>query len=203
MSKHDILKAEWKLLGKPQMEYLQPNTEDWDKVANLEPGWYEDYDYRFAGDPHWELRQKWLDSDKKLLIECRNQDAGTGWFSASYPNWGVGLEYREAHTDEPETEVHEHIIPHPLYAAFDAAVLQATSGKGVRHGGDSEPFYDQPWYSIAKQSGVGGLVFQAMKKIGEASGKPDQESFERELLGGLVYGAMAYLYVQKHGFEKK
>lgn len=91
---------------------------------------------------------------------------------------------------------------HPLYEAFDDAVKQATKGKGVRHGGEATPFMDQPWHQVAKHTGVGGLVFQMVKKAQEACGKDDQESFERELLGALVYGGAAYLYVKKHGFKK-
>lgn len=105
-------------------------------------------------------------------------------------------------TTYPELEeVLENDNGHPLREAFEAAILQATKGKGERHGGDATPFFDQPWYSIAKQVGVGGLIFQSMKKAGEACGKPDQETFERELLGAIVYAGMAYLYVQIHGFK--
>lgn len=91
---------------------------------------------------------------------------------------------------------------HPLYEAFDDAVKQATKGKGERHGGDKTPFMDQPWHNISKHTGVGGLIFQMVKKAQEACGKDDQEAFERELLGALVYGGAAYLYVKKHGFKK-
>lgn len=95
----------------------------------------------------------------------------------------------------------ENANTHPLQEAFDACIQQVTKGKGERHGGDATPFFDQPWYSIAKQTGPTGLIFQSMKKAGEACGKPDQETFERELLGAIVYAAMAYLYTQKHGFK--
>ena len=95
----------------------------------------------------------------------------------------------------------ENTDAHPLQTTFDACIQQVTKGKGERHGGNATPFFDQPWYSIAKQTGPTGLIFQSMKKAGEACGKPDQETFERELLGAIVYAAMAYLYVQKHGFE--
>lgn len=91
---------------------------------------------------------------------------------------------------------------HPLYEAFDDAVEQATKGKGERHGGDKTPFMDQRWHNIAKSTGVGGLVFQMVKKAEEACEKDDQEAFERELLGALVYGGAAYLYVKQHGFKK-
>jgi hypothetical protein len=91
---------------------------------------------------------------------------------------------------------------HPLYEAFDDAVKQATKGKGMRHGGEATPFLTQPIFQISKHTGVGGLIFQMVKKAQEACGKDDQEAFERELLGALVYGGAAYLYVKQHGFKK-
>jgi hypothetical protein len=90
---------------------------------------------------------------------------------------------------------------HPLQEAFEACIRQVTTGKGEIHGGESEPFFDQPWHQISKRTGIGGLMFQAEKKLGEANGKPTQETFERELLGAMAYTAMAYLYSQKYGFN--
>lgn len=90
---------------------------------------------------------------------------------------------------------------HPLYQAFDDAVTQATKGKGVRHGGEATPFMEQPIFQVSKHTGVGGLIFQMVKKAQEACSKDDQEAFERELLGALVYGGAAYLYVKDHGFK--
>jgi len=88
---------------------------------------------------------------------------------------------------------------HPLQEVFDAVISQVTRGKGARHGGDITPFFDQPWYSISRQTGENGLIFQAMKKAGESCGKENQADFERELLGAIAYAAMAYLHVQIHG----
>jgi hypothetical protein len=90
---------------------------------------------------------------------------------------------------------------HELQKAFDDCILQVTKGKGVRHGGEATSFFLQPWHTIAQQTGPGGLVFQGMKKAGEACSKPDKDTFERELLGAIVYLAMAYLFVQEHGFN--
>lgn len=96
----------------------------------------------------------------------------------------------------------EHAAPyatHPLQEAYDAAIAQATGGKGVRHGGNSTPFMEQRWYRIAKSTGEGGLLFQGIKKAEEAGDKEDDEAFERELLGSLVYLGMTYLYFKRHG----
>lgn len=115
------------------------------------------------------------------------------------PAMGAAMSRQESATDAV-AKIMDY--SHPLYEAFDDAVKQATKGKGVRHGGEATPFMDQPWHQVAKHTGVGGLVFQMVKKAQEACGKDEQESFERELLGALVYGGAAYLYVKKHGFKK-
>jgi len=82
---------------------------------------------------------------------------------------------------------------HPLQQVFDLAIHQLTKGKGERHGGEAKPFLDQQWVSLADDYGVGGLFFQANKKLREAQGK-DGEARQRELLGALNYLAMGVLY---------
>ncbi len=115
------------------------------------------------------------------------------------PAMGAAMPRQESATDAV-AKIMDY--PHPLYEAFDDAVKQATKGKGERHGGDRTPFMEQPWHNISKHTGVGGLIFQMVKKAQEACGKDDQEAFERELLGALVYGGAAYLYVKQHGFKR-
>lgn len=87
----------------------------------------------------------------------------------------------------------EKQLNHPLMIACLAAVEQAMSGKGQRHGGDAVPFYDQQWVTLGKCHGVGFLTGQASKKLNEAAGKDDPEAFEREVLGAMVYAGMAFL----------
>ena len=77
-----------------------------------------------------------------------------------------------------------------------AAVLQATKGKGQRHGGDATPFLEQPWVKLYRTHGLGFLLGQADKKYHEALSKPDTESFEREILGAIVYLGMALLALE-------
>ena len=77
-----------------------------------------------------------------------------------------------------------------------AAVLQATKGKGQRHGGDTTPFLEQPWVKLYKTHGLGFLLGQADKKYHEALSKADTESFEREILGAIVYLGMALLALE-------
>lgn len=80
--------------------------------------------------------------------------------------------------------------------ALAAAVLQATKGKGQRHGGDTTPFLEQPWVKLYRTHGLGFLLGQADKKYHEALSKPDSESFEREILGAIVYLGMALLALE-------
>lgn len=100
---------------------------------------------------------------------------------------------------------------HPLYQAFKEAWRQATSGKGQRHGGDATPFYAQSWRHIADAQGPGFLVGQAEKKLHEAGvrvqTKPKDcseplpqvgdHAWQREVLGALVYGGMAWLHATR------
>lgn len=83
---------------------------------------------------------------------------------------------------------------HPLQTAFDAAINQATSGKGTRHGGDKTPFLEQDWRRIAHHHGIGFLTGQAEKKLSELSTKATDEEWRQELLGAIVYLGMAYLF---------
>jgi hypothetical protein len=88
---------------------------------------------------------------------------------------------------------------HPLETVFAQAIHQVTGGKGVRHGGDSTPFMDQPWLKLANTYGPGFLYGQSAKKAGEAMGKTGEQR-KRELLGAMVYLAMGILFEeQKNG----
>jgi len=88
---------------------------------------------------------------------------------------------------------------HPLYPVLMAAIDQAMNGKGERHGGAVTPFMDQPWAHYAKMHGRGFLTGQAAKKLEEAAtSKREGEAFKQEMLGAIVYAAMAIL---KEGVE--
>lgn len=87
-------------------------------------------------------------------------------------------------------------VHHPLYPVFMAAIEQATKGKGVRHGGDSIPFADQPLFHYAKMHGRGFLTGQAAKKLEEAASTRSGEAFVSEVLGALVYAAAAIIHEQ-------
>lgn len=83
-----------------------------------------------------------------------------------------------------------------LPEVLQAAVEQATKGKGQRHGGDRTPFLEQPWVRLYKTHGLGFLLGQADKKYHEALGKENQEDQTREILGAIVYLGMALLVLE-------
>lgn len=88
-------------------------------------------------------------------------------------------------------------MEHPLKDVFDLALAQATQGKGnERHSNGSE-FMEQPWVGLANVHGTGFLTGQAQKKIMEAvanKGKADYAWYEKEMLGAIVYLAMAIIH---------
>lgn len=73
------------------------------KPDSTEQGWWlflvkncvfrEDHDYRIKDDKHWQLRLKWIESNKTLPIEFYNVDT---WCPASYPTWDQDIKFREA-----------------------------------------------------------------------------------------------------------
>lgn len=89
--------------------------------------------------------------------------------------------------------VRADVADHPLFAIFEAAILQAMYGKGTRHGGNVTPFLDQPWVHYAKLHGRGFLTGQASKKLEEAASTRTGESFETEVFGSMVYAGMSVL----------
>lgn len=85
------------------------------------------------------------------------------------------------------------ILEHPLHEVFTAALHQATKGKGTRHGGESIDFLKQPWAHYATMHGRGFLTGQAAKKLEEAAATRKGPAFETEMLGAIIYCAMAVL----------
>lgn len=82
---------------------------------------------------------------------------------------------------------------HPLHYVFEAAIKQATHGKGERHGGSETPFMEQPWFHYAKMHGRGFLTGQAAKKLEEAASKREGQPFIDEVYGAMVYLGMAVI----------
>ena len=94
--------------------------------------------------------------------------------------------------------VHEAVMAHPLYPVLVAAIRQAMGGKGVRHGGATTPFLEQPWVHYVTMHGRGFATGQAAKKLEEAASTRDGKAFEQEVLGAIVYAGMSILKEQGH-----
>lgn len=100
----------------------------------------------------------------------------------------------------PPSDITEDLVPaveninHPLFPIMVAAIDQAIRGKGQRHGGGKIPFLEQPWKHYADMHGRGFLTGQAAKKLEEAASTRDGGAFETEVLGAIVFAAMAILY---------
>ena len=82
---------------------------------------------------------------------------------------------------------------HPLESVFRSAITQATTGKGMRHGGNITPFLEQPWAHYYNMHGRGFLTGQAAKKLEEAATLRHGVEFEEEAIGAIIYLAMAIL----------
>jgi len=90
-----------------------------------------------------------------------------------------------------------------LLLAYD----QSARGKGKERHARRRPFNLQPIAIIPEllgaHEGLGGLVYQVIKKSQESVGmvsKGRSESARAELLGAIVYAAAAYLHIER--FEK-
>ncbi len=88
----------------------------------------------------------------------------------------------------------DDVCAHPLYAQYVAAIKQAMYGKGVRHGGATTPFLEQPWRHYAAMHGRGFLTGQAAKKLEEAASTKTGEAFANEVRGAIVYLGMALIF---------
>jgi len=83
---------------------------------------------------------------------------------------------------------------HPLQEVFNLCLDQLTKGKGNDRHGKGKEFMDQPWKHLADAHGVGFLTGQSAKKLEEAQGFEECDRWEREMIGVIVYAAMAILY---------
>lgn len=67
--------------------------EEYVQRASLDHG----YEYSIVNDPRWELRLKWIDSDRTLPIEFSCDD-GQNWHKhtlSTPPTWHPSIKYRE------------------------------------------------------------------------------------------------------------
>lgn len=80
------------------------------------------------------------------------------------------------------------------------AYNQAARGKGKERHGNDLPFHEQPIMQIAKMSGIGGHVYQIMKKAQEAGnmvGRGDLDAAMHEFRGVINYAAAAILLAEE------
>ena len=87
-----------------------------------------------------------------------------------------------------------------LREVLDAAYAQSAYGKGRERHANDRPFDKQPVLEMARMVGVGGPVFQAMKKAQEAVGMANRGEIDKaihELLGTIVYAAAAVVLLKE------
>jgi len=128
---------------------------------------------RRAGDGEW---GRFLDNLRREQI---NQDAGR--LAELFASMG----------DHP-IDV-EDTWDEPIRRVLDGVVEQASTGKGVRHGGDAVPFLEQPWHHYGKMHGRGFLTGQAAKKLEEAASLREGDAFINEMNGAIAYCVMSIL----------
>lgn len=88
----------------------------------------------------------------------------------------------------------------PLSEVLDAALAQASAGKGSYRHANGRHFCSQPMMEITHMVGLGFPLGQAMKKAQEAArmmdrGEPDHA--RHELLGAIVYLAGAVIAIEE------
>lgn len=93
--KHAKFKAYWESIGKPKLEIFDIEDDpQWGLVSADIPNFCGD-NYRIKGDPHWELRREWVDSDFTLPIEGFHAIERT-WIPCPNPAWLKEHKYRKA-----------------------------------------------------------------------------------------------------------
>ena len=88
----------------------------------------------------------------------------------------------------------------PLADVLKEAFDQAAKGKGAERHADNKPFVDQPIFTVAGRHGVGFLLGQAEKKIGEAEGLNERggpPAAVPDLLGAINYIAAAIIWLRQ------
>lgn len=80
------------------------------------------------------------------------------------------------------------------------AFEQTASGKGQQRHGGNKPFRQQRIMTIARETGLGGLVFQSCKKAQEAQRMAGRDQFaaaKQEQLGAIIYLVAQYLLTEE------
>ena len=96
LNKHIKFAEHWVTVGRPILEVFS-GSEEWAtlrEATNMPINCFGGQDYRIKGDKHWELRRKWIDSDKSLPIEFYNTSDEV-WELVKNPYWFQDKTYRE------------------------------------------------------------------------------------------------------------
>ena len=140
---------------------------------------------------------KWVEYDLEFILDRIDEDHGYGTVTtrgnSDYPvgsvitfckrrfeNGGDGVILPMEHTAGTAC----------LRDVLDQAFAQVTHGKGDERHGHGRDFVEHPWVALRDLYGENFLFGQAAKKMAEAGDKEGEE-FEREVLGAIVYAAMA------------
>lgn len=91
--KHRKFAAYWDELGRPELEVKGYCFNHFQLATN--PTFVEKSEYRIKNDPHWQLRLKWVNSDKTLPIEIYDT-CDKKWRNITMPEWFRSSDYREA-----------------------------------------------------------------------------------------------------------
>jgi hypothetical protein len=180
--KHRKFAEYWEELGKPQLESGLPINSGWTPVTTYCDLWNEKYCYRIAGDRHWELRKKWVDSGKTLPIETLFRGV---WhlFIGTNIEWNQDAEYRESQIAKGLNNPGHQII----HSCHNEAALSKQVG-----GSHYKDMKIQPAeYNHA--NGIGHLAGDAIAYISRYKSKNGRQDLEKaihsiQLLIQLEYG---------------
>jgi hypothetical protein len=87
-----------------------------------------------------------------------------------------------------------------LARILEQAYNQSAKGKGKQRHANNLPFKEQPIMKIGRMSGIGGHVYQIMKKAQEAGNmhkRGEHEAAIAEFYGVIVYAAAAVLLTEE------
>jgi hypothetical protein len=130
--KHRKFAAYWEELGKPPLEYCSLDL--WHPAAQID--FNERFKWRIAGDKHFALRRKWVDSDKTLHIERNKYQTLTEWKIVNWPEWRPDYDYREAvekHEDICESSPLQTQVGGSHYKDMKIQPAEYTHANGIGH----------------------------------------------------------------------
>jgi hypothetical protein len=180
--KHRKFAAYHEELGKPQLECKFEHEHDGMFINAGDCYFYNNVDYRVAGDRHWELRKKWVDSGKTLPIETLFRGV---WhlFIGTNIEWNQDAEYRESQIAKGLNNPGHQII----HSCHNEAALSKQVG-----GSHYKDMKIQPAeYNHA--NGIGHLAGDAIAYISRYKSKNGRQDLEKaihslQLLIQMEYG---------------